>query len=99
LLGSKSQKTLLELHPALPEIEKVVIEPWSGVRAHYRARQLGAKRISMNQQWLWWGFIRGFKNSGRQLYAYTLNDPAKARRWARYGLAGVVTDYPDRFDK
>jgi glycerophosphoryl diester phosphodiesterase len=99
LLGSKSQKTLLELHASLPEIEKVVIEPWSGVRAHYRARQLGAKRISMNQLWLWWGFIRGFKNSGRQLYAYTLNDPAKARRWARYGLAGVVTDYPDRFDK
>lgn len=98
LLGSKSQKTLLELHDALPDIQKIVIEPWSGVRAHYRARQLDAKLISMNQRWLWWGFIRGFKNSDRQLYAYTLNNPSKARRWARYGLAGVVTDYPDRFE-
>lgn len=99
VLGSKSQKTLLELHNALPGIPKIVIEPWSGVRAHYRARQLGTKQISMNQRWLWWGFIRGFKNNGWQLYAYTLNDPKKAARWAKYGLYGVVTDYPDRFKK
>lgn len=99
LLGSKSQKTLQELHRQLPQIEKIVIEPWSGVKAHRRARQVNAKIIAMNQRWLWWGFIRGFKNSEKQLYAYTLNDPKKARRWARWGLAGVVTDYPDRFEK
>jgi glycerophosphoryl diester phosphodiesterase len=99
LLGSKNQKTLLELHAALPAVPTIVIEPWSGVRAHCRARQLGTKQVSMNQLWLWWGFIRGFKNNGWQLYAYTLNDPRKARRWARYGLAGVITDYPDRFEK
>lgn len=99
LLASKSQKTLLELHSALPDIEKVVIEPWSGVRAHRRARQIGAKKIAMNQLWLWWGFIRGFKNSGKQLYAYPLNNSAKAKRWARWGLAGVITDYPDRFER
>ena len=99
LLGSKSQKTLLQLHAALPQVQKIVIEPWSGVRAHYRARQLGTKRVSMNQRWLWWGFIRGFKNSGWQLYAYTLNNPGKARRWEKYGLYGVVTDYPDRYEK
>ncbi len=99
LLASSSQKTLLELQAALPEIPKVVIEFWSGVRATRRARQLGTKRLSMDQHWLWWGFIRGFKNSDWQLYAYTLNNPKKARRWARYGLAGVITDYPDRFEK
>jgi glycerophosphoryl diester phosphodiesterase len=99
LLGSKSQEILLELHSALPNIQKIIIEPWSGVRAHYRARAVNAKIISMNQQWLWWGFIRGFKNSQYQLYAYTLNDPQKARRWAKYGLAGAVTDYPDLFEQ
>jgi glycerophosphoryl diester phosphodiesterase len=97
-LASFSQKALLELHKALPEIEKIVIEPWSGVRAHRRASQVGAKKVFMNQRWLWWGFIRGFKNSDKQLYAYTLNDPAKARRWAKWGLSGVVTDFPDRFE-
>lgn len=98
-LASKSQRTLRELHEALPEVPVIVIERWSGVRAHRRAKELGAKEIAMNQRWLWWGFIRGFKNSDYKLYAYTLNDPAKARRWAKWGLAGVVTDYPDRFEK
>lgn len=27
------------------------------------------------------------------------NYPRKAKRWARAGLAGVITDYPDRFKK
>jgi glycerophosphoryl diester phosphodiesterase len=98
-LASKNQKTLRELHKALPEVPVVVIESWSGVRAHYRARELGAQEIAMNQMWLWWGFIRGFKNSDKRLYAYTLNDPARARRWAKWGLAGVITDFPDRFEQ
>lgn len=98
-IASKSQRTLRELHKALPDIPVIVIEPWSGVRAHRRAKELGATEIAMNQLWLWWGFIRGFKNSDKKLYAYTLNDPIKARRWARWGLAGVITDYPDRFEK
>ncbi|HVV67381.1 MAG TPA: glycerophosphodiester phosphodiesterase [Candidatus Saccharimonadales bacterium] len=99
LLGSKSQKTLRELHAALPGISKIVIEPWSGVRAHRRAREVDAKIVAMNQLWLWWGFIRGFKHSDTELFAYTLNNPAKARRWARWGLSGAITDYPDRFEK
>ncbi|HSW85663.1 MAG TPA: glycerophosphodiester phosphodiesterase [Candidatus Saccharimonadales bacterium] len=98
LIGSKSQNTLLEIQNALPDLPLVVIEPWSGVRAHLRARKLGTKRISMNQRWLWWGFIRGFKRNDWRLYAYTLNDPVKAKRWAKYGLYGVITDYPDRFE-
>ena len=98
-LGSKSQKTLLELQAALPEIEKIVIEPWSGVRASRRARQLSTKTIAMNQKWLWRGFIRAVSRSGYELLAYPLNDPAKAERWAKHGLAGVITDYPDRFEK
>lgn len=98
-LASFSQKTLLELHRTLPEIEKIVIEKWSGIRAGRRMRQLGTNRACMNQRWLWWGFIRSAKRGGWQLYTYTLNDVTKAKCWERYGLAGVVTDYPDRFEK
>ncbi len=25
------------------------------------------------------------------------NNPVKAAKWARHGLAGVITDYPDRY--
>jgi len=97
ILGSKSQKTLLELHRALPALRTLVIEPWSGLRANWRARRLGTNLVAMNKLWLWRGFITAVANSHLQLYAYTLNDPKKANKWARAGLAGAITDYPDRF--
>lgn len=97
MLASKSQKTLLELHQAMPKIAKLVIEPWSGVRAAYRAKQVDTNLLAMNQLFLWSGFISATNHRSYDLYAYTLNDPRKARRWAKHGLAGVITDFPDRF--
>lgn len=96
-LGSKSQTTLLQLHKELPKVPKIVIESWSGVRATRRAQQVDTNILSMYQLFLWPGFIRAMKRGGYQLYAYTINNPAKAGRWAKHGLAGVITDYPDRF--
>jgi len=97
LIGSKKQKTLMEIHRAVPAIPTVVIEPFSGIRATYRARQIGTKRISMRSWWLWGFFIRSLARSGYQLYAYTLDNPGKARRWSHNGLAGVITDRPDLY--
>ena len=96
-LGSKSQKTLWEVHRALPEIPTCVIEPFSGIRATYRARKLGTKQVYMRSWWLWGFFIRSLNRSGYQLYTYTLNNPSRARRWLKDGLAGVVTDRPDLY--
>ncbi len=96
LLASFSHKTLLELHRALPDIEKAVIERFSGVRATHRARQVNTKRLVMNQHFVWFGFVRAISRSGYELTPYVLNNPAKAKRWARYGLYGVVTDFPDK---
>jgi len=93
---SFSFDTLSGIHKLLPEINVRINERWSGVRATSRARKLNTKLISMNQRWLWWGFI---KYGGYDLYAYTLNEPAKAIRWSKHGLAGVITDYPDLFQK
>lgn len=96
LIGSKSQKVLKALHRALPEVPTVVIEPWSGVRATYRARQLGTKRISMRSWWLWHGFLRMMHRRGYLMVPYTLNNPGKVVKWQNY-IYGVVTDNPDRF--
>lgn len=98
-LASFSQKTLRELHREFPEVQCIVIERWSGVRARLRAQEIGTKVLCMNQRWLWWGFIAGMRRSGYELYAYTLNNPQKGLRWAKHGLAGVVTDFPDRYEK
>jgi glycerophosphoryl diester phosphodiesterase len=115
-LGSYSQPILRTLHRELPDIQKVVIENWSGIRATWRARQLQTKRISMLEYWLWSGFIASMARNGYELYCFPpkdrdkeiryakigltgySNNPIKARRWAKYGLSGVVTDYPDRFE-
>jgi glycerophosphoryl diester phosphodiesterase len=97
LIGSKKHQTLVEAHQALPGITKVVIEPFSGIRAVWRAKSVDTKRLSMNHLWLWSGFIKAMQRGGYELYAYTLNNPSKARRWQRYGLAGVITDLPDSY--
>ena len=96
MIGSKSFRTLHDLHKLLPKVPTVVIDPWSGVRAARRARQLGTPYISMRSWWLWRGFLRGMARRGFKLFVYTLNNPARIRRWQPY-LHGVITDYPDRF--
>ena len=97
--ASFDQKILLELHAAFPDVQIIINEKWSGIRASRRGRQLGTKRVSMNQKWLWPGFIKSVKRRGWELYAYTLNDPKKAAKWQKHGLAGVITDYPDLYQK
>ncbi len=98
-LASFSQGQLLKLNEQLPGMPKVIVEKWSGVRATRRARQLDTKFLAMNHHWLWSGFIWSVSKRGYVLFTYTLNSPAKAKRWAKVGLAGVVTDYPDRFTR
>jgi glycerophosphoryl diester phosphodiesterase len=98
-LASFSLKILTALRKALPTLPLVVNESWSGVRASHRARKLRATRISMNARWLWSGYVWATTRGGHELVAFTVNNPNKALTWQRYGLSGVVTDYPDRFQK
>lgn len=96
---SFSEEILLELRNQLPDIPRMVSEKWSGVRAARRAKRVDTTYILMNQKWLWWGFISMISRSGNHLSTYTLDDPVKARRWAKRGLYAVFTDYPDRFTR
>lgn len=97
LITSFDFKLLKKIKNDLPEIKVAVLDRWSGVRANRRANKLKTKIIIMNQLWLWNGFIRAVKNSGFDLYVYTLNDVHKAKIWNNYGLAGVITDKPSDF--
>lgn len=90
---------LQAIKQALPNIPLMVNERWSGVRARWRADRLGTTNVDLHTLALWTGFIRLVKRSKFQLYTFTLNDVRKGRRWQRAGLAGVITDFPDRFER
>ena len=97
-IGSFDQAILRTMHAEFPDIEMVVIERWSAVRAQWRAHQVGTKRLSMRSWWLWPGVLAGLHRAGYQVTPYTMNDPRKAHRWQKY-LYGVITDFPDRFEQ
>jgi glycerophosphoryl diester phosphodiesterase len=94
---SFSQSILKELKTEFPQIPLAVTERWSVIRVVRRAKELNTKHICLIHRFLWGGLIFALSRRGYKIYAYPLNNPAKAKKWARYGLAGVFTDTPDRF--
>ena len=97
-IASFDQSILRTMHKAFPDVEMIINEKWSGVRGRWRAKQVGTKRLSMRSWWLWRGFLKAMKKRGYQISPYTINSTSKARRWRPY-IYGVVTDFPDRFEK
>lgn len=89
-----SLKQIKELDDNIP---LSFIQPWSGLLAVWRARQLGTKRISMNEHVMWPFFIKSMSRRGWQLSGYTMNDPKRGKKWSDIGLYAIITDYPDRF--
>lgn len=92
---------LQRLHTALPEVPVVILDRWSSLRATHRARKLGTSYLSMDQRYLWWGVIRGLSKKYK-LFCYPNHKlihikHAKPNKWAKWGLYGVITDYPNLF--
>jgi hypothetical protein len=94
---------LKQVHAALPEIDRIVLERWSAVRALQRAKKLDTEYLSMDQQFLWWGFILWAAKHNRKIYTYPSPrtklkfNHKKPAKWAKYGLHGIITDQPELF--
>ncbi len=97
-IASFDSKILAHARKEFPGITLVVNEAWSSLRARRLCNRLGTRRISMNQRWLWRGFLKAMKHAGYQISPYTINSPRRAKKWAPY-LYGIVTDFPDLFEK
>lgn len=95
---SRSQAILKQVKAELPEVQLVVNERWSIFIALWRMHQLGTDRLQMNQLRLWRGGLWVVHRNGVRMSPYTVNSPKQAARWEPY-LFGIVTDYPDRFEK
>ncbi|CAN5331888.1 glycerophosphodiester phosphodiesterase family protein [soil metagenome] len=92
---------LEKFHALVPNVEIVVLDNWSSVRAVYRARKLGTSYLSMDQRYLWWGVIHSLSKHYK-LFCYPNHKlihikHAKPAKWAKWGLYGVITDYPNFF--
>lgn len=98
-VSSFEYKTLSEIKRHLPDIAIIVNEAWSGVRASRRARKLGTRFVTMNQKWLWNGFVKALIRRGLKLSVYTVNTQAKAEKLKRLGVYSIITDNPDKIVK
>jgi len=95
---SRSQSTLRQVKAQLPKVQLVVNERWSVFIGLWRMRQLGTDRLQMNQRWLGRSILRALQRTGIRVSPYTVNSPKQFARWEPY-VYGIVTDYPDRFEK
>jgi glycerophosphoryl diester phosphodiesterase len=98
LFSSFKYSHLSTIKKLLPSCEVAVLETWSGVRAVAEAELLHTKRIHIKQGWLWGSFVRSLKHRGYEIYAYTVNSKKRAAELEEWGVDGVFTDYPDRFN-
>jgi glycerophosphoryl diester phosphodiesterase len=97
MFSSFSYASLKQLKAILPQVGVAVNESWSGVRAGYRCRKLQGEYICLNYRFLWRGYLKLASRGGQHIYGFTINEPKIANRLSKHGLAGVITDYPDRF--
>lgn len=97
IFASFSQKTLIRLRKALPQIELIVNERVSVKRAMRRGKQVNARILTLSRRIVRVKYIKQALENGFYVTPYTINDTFEAERWHRHGLYGVVTDYPDRY--
>jgi len=65
--------------------EKDDFKSWKGVNVYYR---FCSRRL-----------VRHVHRLGKTVYVWTVNSPRKARRYKRRGVDGIITNYPDIFEK
>ncbi len=102
MIASFQYQPLATCKNDLPGVDLVVLDDWSGVRATYRARKLGTPYLSMNQAYLWPGFIRSIARHYKLFcypprYTLPILRNRQPNNWGKYGLYGIITDYPDRY--
>jgi glycerophosphoryl diester phosphodiesterase len=105
MFNSANYTILKDFYDELPSVDRIIQGNWSGVRATYLAKKLHTPYILLDQRYLWWGFVKSVSKNYR-LFTYTYpwfaREPYKhhkARKWFKYGLYGIVTDYPNEYTK
>ncbi|WP_353191245.1 glycerophosphodiester phosphodiesterase [Pandoraea pnomenusa] len=95
LLSSFSYEALEAAAAAVPELPRGML--YDAVPAHWRddARKLGTVSLHASHKHLDGPQVAEIKASGLQMLVYTVNDPARARELAAWGVDAICTDRID----
>lgn len=72
----------------------LIIEDWQGDWQHTLSR-FNCSSLHVDHEILTSSHVQKVKGSGRQVLAYTVNDPERAQELFEWGVDSVFTDYPD----
>ncbi len=100
--ASFDDRVLKIVHDEMPEVDRIVLEVWCSTRAVYRARKFETKKLSMDQGFMWWFFVKQMAKN-YQLYSYpAIRKPLRLNhtrpsKWIKHGLYGIITNHPDLY--
>ena len=97
VISSFSRQVLAEAQQLMPDVPRACL--WEGLPQdwHSQARGLEARSVHLSAWYLKAHHVAEVKSLGREVYIYTVNSKKQAKKFFDWGVTGIFTDYPDRF--
>lgn len=97
VISSFSHQALLEAQRLLPEVPRACL--WEQLPRNWQSqvRALEARSVHLSAFHLKRRQVAEIRSLGRELYVYTVNSKKQAEKFFSWGVTGIFTDYPGRF--
>ncbi|MBP0047268.1 glycerophosphoryl diester phosphodiesterase [Marinobacterium sp. AK62] len=99
LISSFSRSLLAECQLQAPLLRRGLLVDDLPCDWHQQAQQLALFSLHVHWRQLNYLRVQAIKQSGLKLYCWTANEPAEIASFWHWGLDGVITDYPQRFNE
>lgn len=109
IIQSFQKETVAEMIRLAPDLEvhKLIIGQLPALSWHHdgdwqKGDPLdleGIQAINPAYQFLTRRFVRNMRSSGKKVFVFTVNDPEAMEKCIKMGVAGIITDHPDRLLK
>ncbi|WP_114418855.1 glycerophosphodiester phosphodiesterase family protein [Marinospirillum perlucidum] len=98
VISSFNYSVLLEAKRLLPEVPRACL--WEDLprRWQRQAAEVGARSVHLSHQGLKARQVAEIRSEGREVYIYTVNSRRRAKQLFEWGVNGIFTDYPERFE-
>lgn len=99
LISSFSRALLAECRHQAPEIRRGLLV--DDLPCDWHTQMLKLELFSMHAHWRQLNYlqVKAIKQAGLKLYCWTANIPEEIASLWHWGLDGVITDYPQRFNE